>query len=137
MVASDGRDIGRKMRNRICGWLAPSMTAASSISTGIPRKKFIIRIMYDTFIAPGSVSAQMVFISPSLLITMYAGIMPPLKSMVNTKYHENTVRPWKRLFALDSGYAVRITSRILMGTPMTTRSSVMLSDFQNWMSSIT
>ena len=53
--------------------------------------------------APGRVSAQMVLIIFSLLMTIYRGICPPLKYMVKAKNQAKTVRAWNLLLLLERG----------------------------------
>ncbi|MNL67796.1 hypothetical protein D3C87_1924240 [compost metagenome] len=68
-VAMDGREIGKKMVNRVRKCPAPSIMAASSSSLGMPRKKFIISTTLNTFTADGMTRAQMELVSPVFCTT--------------------------------------------------------------------
>ena len=83
-VASEGVSTGSRIDHRIRKLPAPSMDAASSISLGRERMKFIRMAMLETGTASGSTSAQMLFSRCRLLIRMYQGTRPPPKSIVNT-----------------------------------------------------
>ncbi|MNI88021.1 hypothetical protein D3C73_1452770 [compost metagenome] len=70
MVAIDGMEIGRKILNNVLKWFAPSISAASSSSFGMPRKKFSIKMTRNVFTAPGSTSTQKESINPIFWITI-------------------------------------------------------------------
>ena len=61
------------------------MRAASSISEGSPRMKFMRMTVLYTGSAVGRTSDQMVSLRPSFETTRYKGIIPPLMSIVKTK----------------------------------------------------
>ena len=60
-------------------------------------------MMFHTFTAPGSTSAQIVSIIFKLLTNKYVGTNPPPKNIVMIKNIFNILRPTKSFF--DKGYA--------------------------------
>ncbi|MNN12668.1 hypothetical protein D3C81_1256680 [compost metagenome] len=95
IVASTGTHSGRTMRTKICRSFAPSILADSSISPGSCSMKVRTRIIRNTPIKPGKINTQNESINPSALMTIYVGIRPPPKYIVNTKKNEKYFQPSK------------------------------------------
>ena len=93
MVAMDGKDSGRIMLHSIRRSFAPSIYADSSRLTGMPEKKVFMTIILYVEIAPGSQTAQYVFISPKSLTSMKLGIRPAPNSIVSVIRNKNTFLP--------------------------------------------
>ena len=130
-VAITGTEHGTTIVHRMRHGPAPSTRAASSMSAGRLRKKFISSSTLNTGTEPAKISAAKLSMRLYFCIVMYHGIVPPLNSMQKTSTHIRIVLGLYSCEVLESGYAIMMMTTIVQIVPSTTRPTEIINEFQN------